>query len=114
MRNLLAASISLLLVACVTSLKARLASDLQTVDYADGVSMQEATILAHHYRLDNLKWYALDEPIDDGDYWSFALINGRNYEATDEPPLLIYKQAWSYKSAIMLGKKPAKPPTLDE
>ena len=114
MRYAMAVIVSMLLTACGASLKARLENNLQTVDYTDGISMQEATALAHHYRLDNLKWYALDEPMDDADYWSFTLINGRTYEPTDEPPLLIYKKAWSYKSAILLGKKPAKPPEPDK
>jgi hypothetical protein len=110
MRYGIAVMLCVLLAGCGASLKGRLETDVQSVNYDDGVNMHEATILAHHYRLDNLKWYALEEPVDDGDYWSFKLINGRTYEPADEPPLLIYKKAWSYKSAILVGKKPAKPP----
>lgn len=99
----------MVLAGCGASLKGRLETDVQSVDYEDGVNMREATILAHHYRLNNLKWYALEEPIDDGEYWSFNLVNDRTYESADEPPLLIYKNAWSYKSAIVVGKKPVKP-----
>ena len=102
--------VSVLLASCGVSLKERLESDVQSINYEDGVNLREATILAHQYRLNNLKWYALEEPVDDGEYWSFNLVNGRTYESTDELPLLIYKNAWSYKSAIVIGKKPAKRP----
>jgi len=110
MRYGIAAIVCVLLSGCGASLKGRLETDVQSVNYEDGVNMHEATILAHHYRLNNLKWYALEEPVDDGEYWSFNLINGRTYESADELPLLIYKKAWSYKSAIVIGKKPVKPP----
>ena len=101
--------VCLLLASCGVTLKERLESDMQSINYEDGINMHEATILAHHYRLNNLKWYALEEPVDAGEYWSFSLVNGRTYESTDELPLLIYKNAWSYKSAIVIGKKPVTP-----
>ena len=111
MRYRIVMVVSVLLAAgCGASLKGRLENELQSIDYTDGLNLREATTLAHHYRLNNLKWYALKAPIDDGEYWSFELINGRTYEPADEPPLLIYKKASSYKSAILIGKKPAKPP----
>ena len=102
--------VCMLLASCGVTLKGRLQTDVQSVDYEDGVNMREASILAHHYRLNNLKWYALEQPVDDGEYWSFSLTNGRTGEPTDELPLLIYKKAWSYKSAIVIGKKPTKLP----
>jgi hypothetical protein len=98
------------LMGCPTSLKSRMEDDLKTVDYQDGVNAREANIIAHHYRRNNMKWYALEDPVDDGDYWAFGLINGRTYEPIDEPPLLVYKRAWSYKSAVLEGGKPNKPP----
>jgi hypothetical protein len=109
MRYGIVVMVCVLLAGCGASLKGLLETDVQSVNYEDGINMHEASILAHHYRLNNLKWYALEEPIDDGEYWSFNLTNGRTYEPTNELPLLIYKKAWSYKSAILLGKKPAKP-----
>lgn len=99
-----------LVTGCVTTLKSRLESDLQTVNYQDGINADEATIIANHYRLNNMKWYALENSASDGDYWSFNLIHGRTYEPVDEPPLLVYKNAWSYKSAVIVGGKPLKPP----
>jgi hypothetical protein len=98
------------LTGCPASLKSRMEEELKTVDYQDGVNAREAGIIAHHYRLINMKWYALEDPVDDGDYWAFKLIHGRTYEPVDEPPLLVYKRAWSYKSAVLTGGKPNKPP----
>jgi hypothetical protein len=97
------------LAGCVT-LKERLENDLRSVNYQDGVSPSEANVIAQHYRLNNMKWYAFEEAVSDGDYWSFKLIHGRTYEPVDEPPLLIYKNAWSYKSAVVVGGKPLNPP----
>lgn len=99
-----------ILVGC-TTLKQRLDNDLQTVNYRDGISPSEADIIAQHYRMHNMKWYAFEKPVSDGDYWSFKLLHGRTYEPVDEPPLLVYKNAWSYKSAVVLGGKPVTPPT---
>jgi hypothetical protein len=99
-----------LVAGCVTSLKSRLEDDLKKVNYQDGINAQEAGVIAHHYRLNNMKWYAFEEPVSDGDYWSFKLIHGRTYEPVDEPPMLIYKNAWSYKSAVIVGGKPPSPP----
>ncbi len=99
-----------LVTGCATSLKSRLESELQTVNYQDGINANEASIIAHYYRLNNMKWYAFQDAVSDGDYWSFKLIHGRTYEPIDEPPLLIYKNAWSYKSAVIVGGKPLSPP----
>lgn len=101
------------LTGCLTSLKSRLEKDVATVDYRDGVNMSEAKIIAQHYRLNNLKWVALDDPREDGDYWSFGLMHGRTYEPLDELPLLIFKKAWSYKSAVVIGKKPTTTPVFE-
>lgn len=106
MRGWFAVIAALLLAGCTISLKGRLEAELNAVDYRDGVNMREADVIAHHYRMNNLKWTALDSPNEDGDYWSFKLLHGRNYELLDELPLLIFKRAWSYKSAVILGKKP--------
>lgn len=113
MRYWITPIVLLSLTGCLTSLKDRLEKDVATVDYRDGVNMREAKIIAQHYRLNNLKWVALDDPREDGDYWSFALLHGRTYEPLDELPLLILKKAWSYKSAVVTGKKPTTPVKLE-
>ena len=91
----------LTLFAC-SPLQTRLKQNLNTVDYSDGVSKEEASVIAEYYRLNNLKWVDLVGPSDAGTYWSFKLTNGsgKGNEALESPPVLILKNAWSLKSAV--------------